>query len=238
MLYLCSMKEITGIYLIENLKNGKCYVGKSINVYRRIKEHFTTLSKNKHFNSHFQRCYNKTGGKWFVGGLIEECAEYLLNERENYWMDYFYAIDEGYNMELVTSNGGHEWSEKLREKQSVIMKASYVNRDPKDREEDRMKKRERMLEWRKNNPMLSYRGKKVKVYSLDGAFIAEYSSAVEAALAMEMRENRVRDCIYGKRGAKTRFLKYKGFIFLREGETIEKRLERIVVETNTPNAAC
>ena len=40
------MKEVSGIYLIENKINGKKYIGQSINIYKRFKEH--CYSSNKH----------------------------------------------------------------------------------------------------------------------------------------------------------------------------------------------
>lgn len=51
--------KISGVYLIFNRANKKKYVGSSINVYRRFKEHKTGLSKNKHNNRFLQFAWNK-----------------------------------------------------------------------------------------------------------------------------------------------------------------------------------
>jgi len=39
------MFVISGIYKIENVVNHKVYIGQSIDVYRRFKEHFQSSSK-------------------------------------------------------------------------------------------------------------------------------------------------------------------------------------------------
>ena len=43
----------TGIYLIQNIKNGKCYVGQSKDIDKRIKEHKNAMcykNENSKFN--------------------------------------------------------------------------------------------------------------------------------------------------------------------------------------------
>ena len=48
-------KNKCGIYKITNSINNKCYIGKSINIYYRIKSHITDLNRNKsrYENQHF-----------------------------------------------------------------------------------------------------------------------------------------------------------------------------------------
>ena len=46
-------KKKSGIYVIKNLINNKVYVGKAVDIYRRIKDHVTGLNtKNKNENPH------------------------------------------------------------------------------------------------------------------------------------------------------------------------------------------
>lgn len=37
-----------GVYLISNNVNGKCYVGSTIHLDQRRREHFSKLANNKH----------------------------------------------------------------------------------------------------------------------------------------------------------------------------------------------
>lgn len=43
---------MSGIYQIYNPINNKRYIGSSINVERRLKEHLRNLEKNRHSNNH------------------------------------------------------------------------------------------------------------------------------------------------------------------------------------------
>lgn len=46
-------KKKVGIYVIRNLVNQKVYVGKSVNIYFRMKQHITLLNtKSKDENPH------------------------------------------------------------------------------------------------------------------------------------------------------------------------------------------
>lgn len=45
---------MSGVYQIYNPINNKRYIGSSINVERRLKEHLRNLKKNTHCNVHLQ----------------------------------------------------------------------------------------------------------------------------------------------------------------------------------------
>ena len=48
----------TGIYLIQNIKNGKCYVGQSKDIDKRIKEHKNAMcykNENSKFNEDLKK---------------------------------------------------------------------------------------------------------------------------------------------------------------------------------------
>ena len=83
-----------GIYKIQNKINNKCYIGQSINIDRRWKEH-----KRKYYfeDTKFYRAIRKYGLENFEFSIIEECSPEDLDERENYWIVYYNTIEEGYN---------------------------------------------------------------------------------------------------------------------------------------------
>lgn len=89
-----------GIYKITNKANNKKYIGQSNNVENRLKNgHLKPLLNNKHKNEHLQAAFNKYGIQNFLFEIIEECEEDLLNEREQYWIEYYkcYLPENGYN---------------------------------------------------------------------------------------------------------------------------------------------
>ena len=67
--------------------------------------HLSELRKNKHTNKYLQASYNKHGEenfKWEVIEYVEfnedkAILKKNLLEREQYWLDYFKVVEEGYN---------------------------------------------------------------------------------------------------------------------------------------------
>jgi group I intron endonuclease len=102
-----------GIYKIQNLVNGKVYIGQSLNVERR----WRTERSFSGVNPHLKNSFKKYGMENFFFELIEETEN--LNEREIYWIDYYQSYDpkKGYNKTL----GGREeviYTEDARKRMS------------------------------------------------------------------------------------------------------------------------
>lgn len=70
-------KKKSGIYVIKNLINNKVYVGKAVDIYRRIKNHITGLNtKNKNENPHLINSWHKHKRESFTYYV----AEYITIE--------------------------------------------------------------------------------------------------------------------------------------------------------------
>lgn len=87
-----------GIYKIENLINGKVYIGQSKNILRRWQEH---KNKYKTLNTKLYLAMREDGIENFDFSIIEICPLELLNEKEQYYIDYFNSANDGYNMNNV-----------------------------------------------------------------------------------------------------------------------------------------
>ena len=102
-------KNKCGIYLIRNLINGKVYVGKSNNIYKRIISHISNLNRanKKSENEHLINSWIKYGKDKFCYCILEECSFESLSERELYWIEYYNSISReiGYNFRVDSSSG-------------------------------------------------------------------------------------------------------------------------------------
>lgn len=71
-----------GIYKISNKKNGKIYIGSSVDVDKRWLQHKINLIENNHYNSDLQQDYNKYGKEAFEFKTMKEVDEENLRWQE------------------------------------------------------------------------------------------------------------------------------------------------------------
>lgn len=98
------MKSVSGIYSITNKINNYMYVGQSINVYQRLKNHLNSLQLNKHENEYLQRAWNKYGKEAFEFKLIKACKPKYLNRFEKLYIKKYNSYHNGYNNTIGGDN--------------------------------------------------------------------------------------------------------------------------------------
>lgn len=92
-------KPITGIYKITNLDNGMCYVGQAVNIAERWKQHIKRgIGAEAPTRNKLYPAMLAIGVENFSFEIVEECDRSLLNEREDYWQEYFKAKEYGYSI--------------------------------------------------------------------------------------------------------------------------------------------
>lgn len=88
-----------GIYKITNLQNNMCYVGQSTNIAERWKQHIKRgLGADTPTRNKLYPIMQTVGVENFSFEIIEECAKSQLNDREDYWQDFFKAKEFGYSI--------------------------------------------------------------------------------------------------------------------------------------------
>lgn len=80
--------KISGIYKIVHVASGRCYVGQSVDVKGRWKNHRSDLRKGVHCAGYLQNVYNKYGIDSLSFEVIEQHSDLeTLDAREQFWMD-------------------------------------------------------------------------------------------------------------------------------------------------------
>lgn len=131
------MKAKMGIYKIVNIINGKQYIGKSVDIKRRWKEHKRALKGNYHRNIYLQRAWDKYHEKNFKFKIIQLVRDKEeLNNREIYWIKELKTLstENGYN--LTSGGEGESPNQDVRNriKNTLI---EYYNNNPEAREKSR-----------------------------------------------------------------------------------------------------
>lgn len=78
-----------GIYAFTSKVSGFCYIGQSINLARRKRDHLRELGKDSHKSRHLQFTFNKYGPDQIEYSVLEYCDKDELTANEQKWMDIF-----------------------------------------------------------------------------------------------------------------------------------------------------
>lgn len=127
--------SFSGVYLILNIENCKCYVGATRNIRRRLEEHYISLRNNSHNNEAMQKDFNE--GMRFIAYPISKVA--LLTGRnqdanlryyENEAIKLFDSMnpEKGYNSKLSAIDMSKEYSTIHFSKEALDEYVSHKNR--------------------------------------------------------------------------------------------------------------
>lgn len=113
-------EDYCGIYCIENIIDGKKYIGQAKGIKARWMHHKSELRNNSHHNNYLQNAWNKYGENNFIFNILEQCDCSKLDERECYYIDMYNTTNRafGYNLKTGGQNGGCCWADDARTRHS------------------------------------------------------------------------------------------------------------------------
>lgn len=168
----------SGIYVIQNNINQKKYVGKALDIYKRIKSHVTALNtKDINENRHLINSWHKYGRENFSYYVIEyifdedkNILDKKLKERELYWIKTLDTLDreKGYNLRLDSEEKcivSDETREKCRESQTKRFSDEKVRKEMSEKLKTLHK--EHPEYWEESKVKLAYANRKYRIAKCD-----------------------------------------------------------------------
>lgn len=171
-----------GIYRIINMINSKCYIGKSIDIEFRWKQHLRDIDDN----CLIHRAMKKYGIENFILEVVEECGGDILNDREKYWIKYYDCCvldgnDKGYNM----TRGGDGLSRYDYQFIYDLWDAGHSTSQIKEITGIDKRQLYKILnshnEYSRSESYIRNYGVKISKFDLNGNFICTYPSMLSAA---------------------------------------------------------
>ena len=117
-----------GIYRISCIVNGKSYIGSSVNMLERWREHISHLRAGVHHSIYLQRCYNKYGEdsiKFEALAILEEFNEELLRLVEYVYIEKLRP--EFNTLVPMKTNVSETWKRKISESTKKLYESGYIN---------------------------------------------------------------------------------------------------------------
>jgi len=116
-----TLDVLCGIYKITNNINGKVYIGQSVNIKSRWKEHVNALKRGDSGCTLLQYAWNKYNEDNFSFEVLQLCSEDMLDEIERKYILLYDAVNNGYNIESGGNKNKH-LADKTKQKLSKLAK--------------------------------------------------------------------------------------------------------------------
>ena len=188
------MKKICGIYCIENTVTIKRYIGQSVDIYRRWRNHKSNLLNKKHQNYMLQEDYDLYGLESFKFYILEECDANDLNQREMYYISLYDSDDNfyGYNIE----SGGNNSPLAESTKKKISLSKTSISEEQK------------IINRIKNKKAHLFESHPIYQITLAGEIYKEWNSARDAARTLKYTQSCIWNCLNNNRRT------YKNYIWI------------------------
>ena len=131
-------RNISGVYKITNILNGKFYIGSAKDVDKRWYSHKMEWKCGIHRNPHLQRSYNKYGLSAFVFEIIELCPPDDVLKLEQHYLDLLRPFgSRGYNICEHAAGGdniaNHPRRNEIIARMAETQRQRYAKMTPEER---------------------------------------------------------------------------------------------------------
>lgn len=92
-----SQNKVCGIYKITDLLSGQAYIGQSVDIKERFRQHIKASLTYGGATNKLYQLMQKSGPHNFTFEILEEVKRTQLNERETYWIDFYKTKEYGLN---------------------------------------------------------------------------------------------------------------------------------------------
>jgi len=218
---------MVGIYQIQNLINGKLYIGSSVNVNERICEHKRNLCNGHHENEHLQKSCDKYGIENFIFDIVETIRDkYNLLRAEQEWIDYYNKHGvELYNINPIAgSQLGFRHSDKTKKLYSITRRGNGNPMYGKEHSKETRKKIGLKSIGRKTKGFLGHKHTEVSKLKISETILRNKGKTVNEKIINYFEPSVALWC-YNVPTHKRRILDYKGHRN-GEGEKIYPFIER------------
>jgi|SRR5690625_371670 len=224
--------QVTGIYKLTNISNGKIYIGQSKDIANRMKLHIKDSKRinDKRGDFPLYESMRRHGHEKFKLDIIEVCEVDELNEREMYYISLYNSTDKdvGYNQTKYSyAFQDPAIAEESHSPEIMAMHGKRIRewnlkqwKDPKYREMKSRASSELQKERLKNPVYLEEKTKQLKQatdkmkrrvgqYDKEGNLIAAFEGTREAERAMELSNDTIGKVCRGVKYRKTA----KGYVW-------------------------
>lgn len=132
--------RLCAVYAIQNIANGMTYIGSTVHIYRRWRDHRSKLKNGMHENPNLQKEYDTFGVDNFTYEILELASQDTLHSLEQKYLDDTFGRNACYNIfptanspllrkytaeqkaQISQRNKGRTISEEHRRKLSIALK--------------------------------------------------------------------------------------------------------------------
>lgn len=126
------IKKSPGIYLITCSPPNRLplyYVGQSVNLHNRQREHFSELKRDDHNNPYMQSLWKMYGAESFKFEVLEVCERDDLDDREQWWLDHMHGYRRCLNLakDAASPNRGKPIPPDVRAKIGAAQRGKIIS---------------------------------------------------------------------------------------------------------------